>query len=105
MLESALQTNIKEFLEDRGWFVANMHGNAYQKGIPDLYCDHEVHKMRWVEVKRPDKPVTFTRHQRRVFPKILAVKRGIWILRDATLAEYQKLFLPCNIFEFHPFKR
>ncbi len=104
MLESALQTKIKEFLEDRGWFVANMHGNAYQKGIPDSYCEHLEHKMRWVEVKRPDKPVTFTPDQKRVFPQILAKGRGIWIIRDATLGEYRKLFLPCNIREFHPFR-
>jgi len=30
-----------------------MHGNAYQKGLPDLLCLHKIYGQRWAEIKKP----------------------------------------------------
>jgi hypothetical protein len=95
MKESTLQTEIKHHLERLGWAVHNMHGNKYQRGIPDLYCWHDTLKQRWVEVKRKE-GYHFTDHQLRVFPTIEGA--GIWIMRSTD--EYDKLFGPPNWREF-----
>jgi hypothetical protein len=89
--EAKLQSDIKEYLENLGWTALNMHGNAFQKGIPDLYCWHDSLKQRWVEVKRKDS-YRFTPDQLRVFPMIEG--SGIWIMRGTD--EYDVLFGPPN---------
>lgn len=89
--EAIVQKKIIEFLSQRGWTVMPTHGNAMQKGFPDLYCVHDDYGQRWVEVKYLEY-YSFTKYQLKYFPKINRAGIGIWILVDANLAEYRKLF-------------
>ena len=52
--EVQIQRELVAFLKARGWHVERMLANAYQTGIPDLYCFIEKWGHRWIEVKRPD---------------------------------------------------
>ena len=56
------------FLKTRGWLVERMIGNAFQMGIPDLFCHHPKWGQRWIDVKRPGKNYTFTKAQKRKWP-------------------------------------
>ena len=95
--EAVLQEAIVGFLGVRGWFVQNMHGNAFQKGVPDLYLFHQqMNKHRWVDVKRAEAHV-FTPDQCRVWPKWTP---GVWIMMGASEEWYQKLFEPPNFMEY-----
>lgn len=97
--EAKLADKIKRFLEDRNWTVLNIHGNLFQKGLPDKYCFHPKYKQRWVEIKVPHK-YKFTNSQVIYFPLIDRCGIGIWILTDASEAEYDKLFKRPNWKEF-----
>ena len=56
--ETTLQGKIIDFLEARAWLIETTHGNAYQKGIPDLFCWNEkLDIFRWVDVKRRERHV------------------------------------------------
>lgn len=96
--EAYIQEALIKFLELRGWTVMETHGNLYQSGFPDLYCIHEKHKQRWVEVKNP-RAYVFTPAQLECFPKINRVV-GVWILTSATEIEYNKLFGPPNWYQY-----
>ena len=76
-----------------------MIGNAFQYGIPDLYCHHEKWGGRWIDVKNPGK-YSFTREQKIKWPAWERYGCGIWILTAATQEEYDKLFAPPNWREF-----
>ena len=39
-LERDIQRELVRFLRARGWHVERMLANAFQTGIPDLYCYH-----------------------------------------------------------------
>ncbi len=93
--EILIQNEIRDFLIAYGWKVKRMHGNAYQKGIPDLYAVHITHGKRWVEVKKP-KGYDLTDDQLIDFPDFEAHGDGIWILNAGTVEEYKKLFEPPN---------
>jgi hypothetical protein len=41
------------FLRARGWHVERMLADAYQNGIPDLFCYNKKWGMRWGEVDLP----------------------------------------------------
>lgn len=86
--ERKIQDAIIQMLESKGWIVKETHGNLYQTGFPDLYCIHEVHKQRWVEVKNPVR-YRFTHAQKEYFP-ILNKIVGVWVLTSPN--EYDKLF-------------
>lgn len=86
-----IQNDLIEYLETRGWLVERMIGNAFQKGVPDLFIHHPVHKYRWIDVKNP-KSYSFTDEQKKKWPKWEAKGVGIWILTAATQEEYDKLF-------------
>ena len=90
--EAVIQRQIIEFLKQRGWNVMPTHGNAAQKGFPDLYCTHPDYGQRWVEVKY-DNYYSFTPAQLEFFPKINMAGIGIWIMTQATKHQYAKLFL------------
>jgi hypothetical protein len=92
--EAKIQKAIVEYLENRGWTVKVTHGDALLNGIPDLYCVHPEHKQRWIEVKNPEN-YKFTPAQLRDFP-IISQCVGIWILVEASDAEYRKLWQPPN---------
>jgi len=93
--ESVIQANLKAYLEARAWLVIETHGNAFQMGLPDLWCAHYEFGQRWVEVKNPE-GYNFTPAQRQVFPMMMSKGVGIWILTAADEYEYQKLFNPPN---------
>ena len=89
--ESQIQYDIRCFLYARGWFSLNMMGNAFQKGVPDLYCIHLQHGKRWIEVKRPDH-YDFTKWQLIVFPQLEAHGDQIFVLVNNSMEEYEKLW-------------
>lgn len=93
--EAKLADRLKKFLEDHDWVVMNIHGNLYQKGLPDKYCFHQKYKQRWVEVKVPTR-YKFTNSQIINFPLIDRCGIGIWILTADTEEEYGKLFAKPN---------
>lgn len=93
--EAVIQERIIEFLRYREWFVKDTHGNMYQSGFPDLYATHSKYGQRWIEVKNLE-AYSFTPAQLLTFPQMCANGSPIWILCDATEAEYMKLWKPCN---------
>jgi len=93
--EKKIERDIIDFLRAREWFVKNMHGNAMQQGIPDLYATHATYGARWIEVKYAKK-YRFTAAQIRYFPQFAANGAGIWILTAATESEYRKLWADPN---------
>jgi hypothetical protein len=98
--EAKIQADIIVFLNKRGWMVENMHGNAFQKGIPDLYCFNAGLDMhRWVDVKNPASYV-YTKDQCQKWPKWEAAGLGVWIMMAATVEEYKKLFKPHNFRDY-----
>ncbi len=97
--EAKIQEALIDFLTLKGWFVKSTHGNLYQQGFPDLFATHTKYGARWIEVKNAEK-YSFTPGQIEWFPKFVANGSGIWILTDATEVEYQKLFKPCNWWQF-----
>jgi hypothetical protein len=90
-----IQKALTEFLQARGWVVEVMHGNAFQRGIPDLYLFRKDWGARWVDVKNPKK-YSFTKNQRIKWPFWEKMGIGIWILTAATQHEYDKLFKAPN---------
>ena len=89
--EHFIQKDVIDYLKARGWVVENMHGNAFQRGIPDLYVHHPDWGARWIDCKQP-KNYTFTKAQRIKWPFWDSQKIGIWILTAANQAQYDKLF-------------
>jgi hypothetical protein len=89
--EYGIQKDLTRYLQERGWLVEVMHGNAFQQGIPDLYIHHPSWGSRWIDVKNPEK-YSFTKAQRRKWPLWDFFGVGIWILVAATQEEYDKLF-------------
>ena len=98
--EEQIQNRIIEFLRAREWLVMVTHGNLYQKGFPDLFATHRSFRQRWIEIKNLDQ-FSFTAAQLEFFPLLCANGSGVWIMCDATEAEYQKLFKPCNWWEYN----
>jgi hypothetical protein len=97
--EDKIKTAIIHLLELRGWFCKVTHGNMYQSGFPDVYACHNMLGSRWIEVKNPGK-YAFTAQQLVDFPQFVAHGVGIWVLVAATEEEYQKLFKPCNWWQY-----
>ena len=97
--ELHIQRELVEFLRTRGWHVERMLADAYQNGIPDLFCHHKRWGMRWVEVKRPDE-YSFTLRQRQKWPAWEKAGIGIWILTAATQEQYDLLFKSPNWRDF-----
>ena len=98
-LERRIQHGLIEFLKARDWYIERMVGNAYQNGIPDLYCHHKKWGGRWVEVKRPE-GYSFTLRQRQKWPEWEKAGIPIYILTAATQEQYDLLFGPPNWREF-----
>ena len=93
--ERIIQDNIKLYLEERGWFVNETHGNMFQSGFPDLYATHLKYGQRWIEVKNPQ-AYQFTPAQIEWFTKWTGCGVRIWVLVAATETEYRKLFSEPN---------
>lgn len=90
-----IQKQLVDFLRTRGWVVEVMHGNAFQRGIPDLWIFKRGIGERWVDVKH-HKRYSFTKAQKLKWPYWDSEGVGIWILTAATQEEYDKLFAPPN---------
>ncbi len=97
--EEIIQDAIIAMMTLKGWYVRSTHGSVYQHGFPDLFTTHSMYGIRWIEVKNPVK-YSFTPSQIIEFPKMVANGAGIWILTAATEGEYDKLFKPCNWWQF-----
>jgi hypothetical protein len=97
--EAAIQLKFRRYLEKRKWLVEVMQGNAYQQGIPDLFCWHQRWGHRWVDMKVLG-AYQFTKAQIQKWPLWEAAGLGIWIIVDATDEEYKKLFKPPNMREY-----
>lgn len=97
--EYHIQEDLMEYMKARGWLVERMIGNAFQVGIPDLYCFHPRWGERWIDVKNPES-YSFTKAQRIKWPVWEDYKCGIWILTAASQEEYDKLFAPPNFRQF-----
>lgn len=93
--EYHIQEALIEYLEDRGWYVKRMIGNAFQSGVPDLYCHHLEWRARWIDVKVEGR-YTFTRQQKIEWPRMEKFGCGIWILTGANQEQYDRLFGPPN---------
>lgn len=98
--EAKIRAAIIEKLESAGWFVKITHGNAYQSGFPDLFCAHENHGIRLIEVKTPG-AFSFTPAQQQDFPKFKKAGVGIWILMSAEDDELMKIHRPANWWEVY----
>jgi hypothetical protein len=90
-----IQRDLIEYLKGREWLVERMIGNAFQKGIPDLYAFHPSHGQRWIDVKVEGK-WSLTKAQRHKWPMWESFGCHIWILTGADQDNYDKLFSPCN---------
>lgn len=99
--EKIVQIKIVDMLLKKGWYVKETHGNMYQSGMPDLIATHSRYGIRFIEVKLPKmKGSHFTVAQLEDFPKFVANGCGIWILVADTEEEYEKLFKPCNWWQY-----
>src|SRR5581483_5105578 len=93
--EAKIQRSFIEMLRLKLWVVKSTHGNEMQFGFPDLYAAHGSYGTRWIEVKNP-LAYAFTPAQREFFHQLASVGVGVWVLIEASEAEYQKLFKPAN---------
>lgn len=97
--EDKIQAAVKKMLEDKGWLVCRLVGNAFQSGLPDLFatCPTVSNHIRLIEIKLPNMIGSrFTPAQLDMFPKLCKYGAGVWILTAATDVEYRKLFHPPN---------
>jgi hypothetical protein len=91
-LEAKIQREIIRELHKNDWYAKSTHGNAFQSGIPDVYCCHRVYGPRWVEVKRP-KLGHLEDSQYEVFSEWEQRNVGVWLLKEPDLSP---LFKPPN---------
>lgn len=77
--ELVLRTKLVELMQKRQWYVHITHGNAYSKGLPDLYAAHINYGLRWIETKNAA-GYHFTRDQLIEFPLMMAKNVGIWVV-------------------------
>ena len=87
--------NVVKHLTACGWYVERMSANAWQTGLPYLYCYHRERGARWVEVKNPGQH-EFTAVQKKKWRQLAQAGVGIWILTAATRAQYGLLSGPPN---------
>jgi hypothetical protein len=95
--EAKIQAAIVKYLEERDWIVDETHGNAFQKGFPDVHATHRMWRQRWIEVKNPVS-FSFTPAQLKRYPLWHANGTPIWVLTG--VHEYDLLFKPANLYEF-----
>lgn len=78
--EYVIQEEIRKQLHAGGWDTFKMHGNAYQKGLPDIYCCHPIYGAMWIEFKKPGEKISFVQLQ--TFSRIHRGKQKIFILEN-----------------------
>ena len=95
--ESKIVNSIMDMLSVRGWFCIKIHGNKYQKGLPDIYAAHSSLKTRWIEVKDPTRTGdVFTPAQHAMFPLMMKHGAPVWVLTGHTRDQYFLLFDKAN---------
>lgn len=98
--ETKIRDAIRDMLKARKWRSHIMHGNAYQFGIPDLYCMHREYGQRWIDAKVAGK-YSFTKAQKQTWPIWhFQYKVGIWILTGDEQNQYDRLFGPPNWLDY-----
>jgi len=97
--EHKIESNLRRFLEIRGWLVEKTHSTAYSSGWPDLMCWHLDYGLRWVDVKVPGQH-RYTKAQCQKWPAWEKGGLGVWVLMGATDEWYSKLFKPPNFREY-----
>lgn len=71
----------KVFLIARGWHTENIHGNAFQYGLPDCYICHQQYSPRWIEFKVFDNGlIHLTTQQKIKFPLLDSMGVPIFII-------------------------
>ena len=90
------QESLRKLMHSKGWLTEKMHGSAYQKDIPDLYCLHPTYGSRWIEMKR--RGGRLSPGQIRKFCKWARYGGRVWILEGPQ--DYEKLFKRDNLSEF-----
>lgn len=93
--EYKIQADFIKFLRARGWWVERLVGNAFQRGVPDLYIAHPEFGQRWLDIKNPI-AYEYTKAQIQKWPVWDQYGIGIWIITAATEEEYDKLWKPPN---------
>ncbi len=97
--EYKIQGKLITYLEQRGWLVERIIGNAFQSGLPDLYCWHPQFGQRWVDVKVEGR-YSFTKAQKQKWPLWERHQLGVWILTGANQENYDRLFAPPNMRDY-----
>ena len=74
-------------MREKGWLAINIHGNQFQKGLPDyMFFRNGVY--RWVEFKvckEPNGWIKITDAQRVMFPKLIAEQANVYVVADYDL--------------------
>lgn len=96
--EAARQQRVIKYLRLRDWQVKETEGTPLSYGWPDLYVAHLRHGPRWIEMKVPGGKLRET--QIEFITDFALVGVGVWVLEDATPAEYAKLFGEPNWSEY-----
>lgn len=89
--------SLRRVMQKAGWYTIKIHGNIYQKGLPDIYAAHKQYGQRWIETKSPSGG-KLTTDQIRVFTELSHFGVGVWILR--TREDIPLLFRPPNWKEY-----
>lgn len=91
--EADIQKRIIKLLTLKGWYTKVTHGNALQKGLPDIFACHSSYGSRWIEIKRPVGG-RYTSAQLTVFKSFASKNIGVWLLTGEH--DYDRLFGPPN---------
>jgi len=87
--QAKIVSPMQAHFEAKGWHVFNLHGNAYQAGLPDKFIVHKTGKFasRFVEFKVFDEHLNFsiTPAQKIVFPILVLAKAPVWVIADHDL--------------------
>ena len=95
--EQRIAKDCDRLFKSKGWLVCKLHGNVFQRGLPDRYLHHVEFGPRWVDFKVPRKG-RLTRAQIRMWPLFEKVGCGIWILTRPE--DYDLLFTDPNWRDF-----
>lgn len=83
--EWQIQEKIRKILHENGWDTFKMHGNAYQKGLPDTFCCHKIFGSIWIEFKKPGEKISAVQHQ--TFARMHSKGVKIYVLDSDTNLE------------------
>lgn len=64
--EERVRAEVNEALHAQGWGTNVMHGNQFQRGVPDCYAMHPILGTRWIDYKVEGR-YSYTSAQRNVW--------------------------------------